>query len=64
MHMETRETNNTPDADLRMKAELFDLWEHVHIHVGAVYDFDTLLSADELKEQLTHIINLEAYGHS
>ena len=47
-----------------MKAELFDLWEHVHLHVEAVYDFDTLLSASELKEQLTQIINLEAYGHS
>jgi hypothetical protein len=62
--METRETNNTPDTDLRMKAELFDLWEHVHLHVAGVYDFDTLLSAAELKEQLTQIINLEAFGHS
>ena len=60
--METRETDT--NTDIRTKAELFDLWEHVHIHVGAVYDFDTLLSADELKEQLTHIINLEAYGQS
>jgi len=64
MHMETRETNNTPDTDLQMKAELFDLWEHVHLHVAGVYDFDTLLSAAELKEQLTQIINLEAFGHS
>ena len=60
--METRETDT--NTDIQKKAELFDLWEHVHTHVGAVYDFDTLLSADELKEQLTHIINLEAYGHS
>lgn len=54
----------TRQEDLQMKAELFDLWEHVHLHVEAVYDFDTLLSASELKEQLTQIINLEAYGHS
>ena len=54
----------TRQEDLQMKAELFDLWEHVHLHVAAVYDFDTLLSASELKEQLTQIINLEAYGHS
>jgi hypothetical protein len=54
----------TRQDDLQMKAELFDLWEHVHLHVEAVYDFDTLLSASELKEQLTQIINLEAYGHS
>ena len=60
--METERLTGT--EELRTKAELFDLWEHVHIHVGAVYDFDTLLSADELKEQLTHIINLEAYGQS
>lgn len=60
--METERLTGT--EELRKKAELFDLWEHVHIHVGAVYDFDTLLSADELKEQLTHIINLEAFGHS
>lgn len=54
----------TGQEDIQTKAELFDLWEHVHLHVEAVYDFDTLLSADELKEQLTKIINLEAYGHS
>lgn len=60
--METREINTTADVDIRIKAELFDLWEHVHLHAEGVYDFDTLLSAGELKEQLTRIINLEASG--
>jgi hypothetical protein len=57
-----RETTST--AELQRKAELYDLWEHVHIHVDNVYDFDNTLSAEKLKENLTDIINLEAYGHS
>ena len=51
-------------TELRMKAELYDLWEHVHIHVDSVYDFDNTMSAEELKTNLTEIINLETYGHS
>ena len=49
-------------TELRDKAELYDLWEHAHLHVESVYDFDNTMSADELKQALVNIINLESYG--
>ena len=33
----------TPQDDLQMKAELFDLWEHVHLHVAAVWAVVTII---------------------
>lgn len=48
--------------ELLYKAELYDLWEHAHLHVECVYDFDNMMSADELKQSLVNIINLESYG--
>ena len=45
---------------LREKAELYDMWECVH-NLEAVYDFDSVMDADELKETLSEIINLELF---
>ena len=44
--------------DPKEKAELYDMWECVH-KMDSVYDFDSSLSAEELKDSLSEIINLE-----
>lgn len=44
--------------DIAEKAMLYDMWECVH-KMDSVYDFDSSLSAEELKDNLSEIINLE-----
>lgn len=46
--------------DQKEKAELFDMWDCVH-RLDSVYDFDTTMSAEELKDSLSEIINLELF---
>ena len=53
---------NETEPTLQSKAELFDLWELVHIHADGVYDFDNTLTAEELKNELKEIITLESFG--
>lgn len=43
------------------KAELFDMWDCVH-NLDSVYDFDSTMSAAELKKNLSEIINLELFN--
>lgn len=46
------------DQTLMDKAVLYDMWECVRQFEG-IYDFDTLMTADELKDALSEIITLE-----
>lgn len=46
------------DVSLLEKAVLYDMWECVRQFDG-VYDFDTNLTAEALKDELSEIINLE-----